>query len=51
MEEKELDKKLKHALEDIEKGLLFGEDDGDDEWEPIDSSEREQSVFEQELKK
>ena len=42
MEEKDIDEKLKKALKD---GLLFSEDDGDEELEPI-MFENNKSVFE-----
>ncbi len=45
MEEKDIDEKLKKALKDIKDGLLFSEDDGDEELEPI-MFENNKSVFE-----
>lgn len=45
MEEKDLDNELKKALKDIEDGLLFSEDDGDEELEPI-AHENNKSIFE-----
>lgn len=46
MEEKDSDKKLKKALEDIEKGLLFSEYDGKEVLKPAEFNNKE-SVFEQ----
>lgn len=45
MEEKDIDEKLKKALKDIKDGLLFSEDEGDEELEPI-MFENNKSVFE-----
>ena len=45
MEEKDIDQKLKKALKDIKDGLLFSEDDGDAEWEPIEYSSAKESIF------
>lgn len=45
MEEKDLDNELKKTLKDIEDGLLFSEDDGDEELEPI-AHENNKSIFE-----
>ena len=50
MEEKDYDERIKKALEDIKNGLLFSENDGDDEWEPIEYSSDKESIFEQKLK-
>ena len=50
MEEKDIDQKLKKALKDIKDGLLFSEDDGDAEWEPIEYSSAKESIFVQKLK-
>lgn len=49
MEEKDIDEKLKKALKDIKDGLLFSEDDGDEELEPI-MFENNKSVFENKKK-
>ncbi|WP_301092439.1 hypothetical protein [Thomasclavelia cocleata] len=50
MEEKDLNNKLKKALKDIKDGLLFNEDDEDEELEPI-KYENNKSIFESEKDK